>query len=159
MKIRRMKHISIYIVILTLVFASCQQNRTQSTDRGEQINTPLSDSLSTELNSKYQNIVGNWTNCATSINGVIMTANVCKRIEFGVDNSGSIIYPAQEVQTFNWTLTSNILTVNLTDELLENYGTLSEGPYRVNMTEDSIGLNLELESEDGNVIYYLGRQK
>ena len=154
-----MKHISIFIFIGTLIVVSCGQNDKKTIDREKQQISSLSDSLSIKLSPDYQNILGTWTNCATSHNGVMMTANVCKTIEFKTDNSGSVIYPTQEIQSFNWIFTDGILTVNLTDDKMESYRTLSESPFQIQLTEDSLSFDLELKSKNENTIYYLGRQK
>ena len=154
-----MKHISIFIFIGTLIVVSCGQNDKKIIDREKKQISSSSDSLSIELSSDYQNILGTWTNCATSHNGVMMTANVCKTIEFKTENAGSVIYPSQEIQSFNWIFTDGILTVNLTDDKMESYRTLSESPFQIQLTEDSLSFDLELKSKNENTIYYLGRQK
>ena len=158
-KHRPMKHISILIFIGTLIVVSCGQNDKKTIDNEKQQISSSSDSLSIELSSDYQNILGTWTNCETSHNGVMVTANVCKTIEFKPDNSGSIMYPSQEIRSFNWIFTDSILTVNLTDDKMESYRTLSESPFQIQLTEDSLSFGLELKSKNENTIYYLGRQK
>ncbi|WP_157814068.1 hypothetical protein [Olleya sp. Bg11-27] len=154
-----MRYTSIYILILTIMFVSCGRTDNKKIDSEKQEVSPSSDSLSVELSSEHQNILGIWTNCATNHNGVIMTANVCKTIEFKTDNSGSVMYPSQEIRTFSWAFTDDILTVNLTDDKMESYRTLSESPFQIQLTEDSLGFDLELKSKNENKIYYLGRQK
>jgi hypothetical protein len=141
------------------MFASCGRTDNKKTDSRKQEVSASSDSLTVELSSDYQNILGTWTNCATSHNGVIITANVCKTIKFKTDNSGSVIYPSQEIRSFNWTFTGGILTVHLKDDKMESYRTLSESPFQIKLTEDSLSFDLELKSRNENTIYHLGRQK
>jgi len=114
---------------------------------------------SVELRIEEQKIIGTWTNCATNYNGVMRTANVCTTIELKPDNSGRVIYPSQEIQTFGWTLKNDMLTIQFAVGQSESYGSLSESPYQVHLTENKKSLDLELKSKTEKTIYYLARQK
>ncbi len=60
-------------------------------------------------------LIGVWTNCATSFNGMTMTANVCKTIQFHEDMTGKIILPSKEERKFDWKRIDNLLEVNLSE--------------------------------------------
>jgi hypothetical protein len=114
----------------------------------------------TSINLANINIFGVWTNCTTSSDGVIITANSCKIIEFKSDNSATITYPSQEKQLVNWTMTDDLLVINLTKNKDDKINrTLTDIFYEVHLTEDSMGFNLVIKAKNKDVIYYLKRQK
>ena len=49
--------------------------------------------------------------------------------------------------------------MHLKDDKMESYRTLSESPFQIKLTEDSLSFDLELKSRNENTIYHLGRQK
>lgn len=113
--------------------------------------------------SKERNIdnqlFGVWTNCATSFNGTTSTANVCKTIEFHTDMTGIITLPSKEERKFDWKRSNDLLEVNLREPEKETYSTLSESPFEIHLTDDSLSYDLDLKSNSSNTIYHLGRQK
>lgn len=113
--------------------------------------------------SKERNIddplLGVWTNCAISFNGATMTANVCRKIEFQKDMTGKIILPSKEELKFNWNRADSLLEVNLSKTEMKNSSTLSESPFQIQLTEDSLSFELNLISRNSNIIYHLIRYK
>lgn len=155
-----MRHIIIYIWGLVFLTTSCGQTDYKTTDTPEKQSLSLADSLMTPINSANRNIIGVWTNCATRSNGATMTANVCKIIEFKSDNSAIITYPSQEKQVVNWTMTNDLLVINLMGNKVDGfYRTLTDSIYEVDLKQDSVSFDLELKAKNKDVIYYLGRQK
>ncbi len=155
-----MQHITNFILGLVFLTASCGQADNKATNKSEKQTLQSSDSLQTSINLPNRDILGVWTNCATSSGGVTMTANVCKMIEFKSDNSAIITYPSQEKQVVNWTLTDDLLLIRLTgDKSAEINRTFTDSIYEARLTQDSISFDLELKAKNKDVIYYLGRQK
>lgn len=155
-----MRHMTNFILGLVFLTASCGLADNKATDTSEKQTFYSSDSLQSSINLPNTNILGVWTNCATSSGGVTMTANVCKIIEFKSDNSAIITYPSQEKQIVKWTLTNDLLVINLTGNKSDNVNrTLTDSLYEVHLTQDSISFDLELKAKNKDVIYYLGRQK
>ncbi len=154
-----MKNQSYFIWFLTLLMVSCGQ-----TEQNASIVTKSE--FSTKANAEQPDernidnpLIGVWTNCATNINGTTMTANVCKTIKFHKDMTGIIILPSKEERKFDWKRTDNLLEVNLSEPEKETHNTLSESPFEIHLTEDSLSYDLDLTSKSSNTIYHLGRQK
>ncbi|MFI2744162.1 hypothetical protein ACG2LH_15620 [Zhouia sp. PK063] len=154
-----MKNLSYFIFFLTFLMVACgQTEQNASIVTKSEFFIKGNGELSKEGNID-NSLIGVWTNCATSFNGMTMTANVCKIIEFRRDMTGKIILPSNEERKFDWKRTDNLLEVNLSEPEKETHSTLSESPFGIQLTEDSLSFDLNLISKKTNAIYHLGRQK
>lgn len=154
-----MKNQSYLIWLLILLMFSCGQ-----TEQNASNITKSEFSIRANTEQPQERIIDNpligvWANCAISFNGVTMRANVCKTIKLNKDMTGIIILPSKEERKFDWKRTDNILEVNLSEAEKETDSTLSESPFEIHLTEDSLSFDLDLTSKSSNTIYHLGRQK
>ena len=154
-----MRNLTYFIWLLGLLAVSCGQTEQNPSIVSEsEFSVTENGEQPKELNLDDQ-LIGVWTNCATSFNGTTMTANVCKTIEFHKNMTGKIILPSKEERKFDWKRTDNLLEVNLNETEKETHGTLSESPFEIHLTEDNLSFDLDLTSKTSNTIYHLGRQK
>jgi hypothetical protein len=155
-----MQHQTIYILGLIFISTLYGQSSNTTTDKPEKQRVSLSDSLTIPIDSAKRTIIGVWTQCATRVNGITITANACKIIEFRSDNSAIITYPSQDKHVLNWTMANELLVI----DLRENNGddrnrTFTDSMYEVHLVQDSISYRLELKAKNRDAILYLGRQK
>jgi hypothetical protein len=94
------------------------------------------------------------------VNGITITANACKIIEFRSDNSAIITYPSQDKHVLNWTMANELLVIDLRENNGDDHNrTFTDSMYEVHLVQDSISYRLELKAKNRDAILYLGRQK
>lgn len=160
-----MQHWTAYIPGLLFLATSCGHldNKTTNTPNTDtsitQTISPSADSLQSSILLTNGNILGNWTNCATISGGVQSVANVCRTIEFKKNNTAVITYPSKEKQVVNWTISDDQLIINLTGRKSDAVNRiLTDSIYKMTLTKDSIGLDLELRSKNKDLIYSLRKE-
>ena len=154
-----MQHKTIYILGLIFISTLYGQSGTTTTDTPEKRRVSLSDSSIIPLDSAKRAIIGVWTQCATRVNGVTITANACKLVEFKSDNSAIITYPSQDKQVVNWTMANELLVIDLRENNGDNHNrTFTDSIYEVHLEQDSISYRLELKAKNRDATHYLGRQ-
>jgi hypothetical protein len=155
-----MQHKIIYILGLIFISTLYGQSGSETMDTLEKKWVSLSDSSMIPLDSAKRAMIGVWTQCATRVNGVTITANACKLVEFKSDNSAIITYPSQEKHAVNWTMSNELLVIDLTESNGDNHNrTFTDSMYEVHLEQDSISYRLELKAKNRDAILYLGRQK
>ena len=155
-----MQHKTIYILGLIFISTLYGQSGNTTTDTPEKKWVSLSDSLTIPIDSAKRTIIGVWTQFATRVNGVTITANACKIIEFRSDNSAIITYPSQDKHLGNWTMANELLVIDLRDNNGDDHNrTFTDSMYEVHLVQDSISYRLELKAKNRDEIHYLGRQK
>ena len=151
------------ICILSLVFItnSFVQGGNKMTVAPERYSVCVHDSLWTPLNLTQENIIGVWTNCATTRRGVTMHYNGCPKIEFKSDNSAIIRYASlQDTQVVNWVLANEMLQIDLMENTNGQMNRmLKDKIYEVHLKQDSLHYYLKLKAKNNDAIYYLGRRK
>lgn len=155
-----MQHKIVYMLGLIFLTGLYGRSDNKTTDTLEKQRVSLSDSLMIPADSAKSNIIGVWTHCASRVNGVAITANACKIIEFKRDKSAVITYPTQEKELLHWTMANDLLMIDLTENKGDGYNrTLGDSMYEVHVEQDSVSFQLELRAKNKDVIHYLGRQK
>ena len=155
-----MQHKTIYILGLIFISTLYGQSGNTTTDTPEKKWVSLSDSSIIPIDSAKRTIIGVWTQFATRVNGVTITANACKIIEFRSDNSAIITYPSQDKHVLNWTMANELLVIDLRDNNGDDHNrTFTDSMYEVHLVQDSISYRLELKAKNRDEIHYLGRQK
>ena len=151
------------ICILSLVFItnSFVQGGNKMTVAPERYSVCVHDSLWTPLNLTQENIIGVWTNCATTRRGDTMHYNGCPKIEFKSDNSAIIRYASlQDTQVVNWVLANEMLQIDLMENTNGQMNRmLKDKIYEVHLKQDSLHYYLKLKAKNNDAIYYLGRRK
>src|SRR5436305_4734722 len=92
-------------LIITISFAACNQNDKHNSDiemKRALIDTSITDN---------KDIIGQWTMCSTSGNGVMTNYNVCPKVLFSIYGTGSITFSGR-VENFGWTLKKNALAIS-----------------------------------------------
>jgi len=127
----------------------------------ERYSVCVHDSLWTPLNLTQENIIGVWTNCATTRRGDTMHYNGCPKIEFKSDNSAIIRYASlQDTQVVNWVLANEMLQIDLMENTNGQMNRmLKDKIYEVHLKQDSLHYYLKLKAKNNDAIYYLGRRK
>ncbi|EKT4550808.1 hypothetical protein JE952_002465 [Flavobacterium psychrophilum] len=59
--------------------------------------------------SQTEKLIGEWTNCESTCDGITMNRNVCTKIEFKSNHTAIITYPGA-VENLKWKLTDNVIT-------------------------------------------------
>jgi len=155
-----MQHKIAYMLGLIFLTGLYGRSDKKTTDTLEKLRVSLSDSVMIPADSAKSNIIGVWTHCASRVNGVAITANACKIIEFKRDNSAVITYPSQEQEVLYWTMANDLLVIDLTENKGDDHNrTFTDSMYEVHIEQDSVSFHLELRAKNRDVIHYLGRQK
>jgi hypothetical protein len=155
-----MPHKIVYMLGLIFLTGLYGQSDKKTTDTLERQRVSLSDSVMIPSDSAKSNILGVWTHCASRVNGVAITANACKIIEFKRDNSAVITFPTQEKEVLHWTMANDLLLIDLTENKGDGHNSaFRDSIFEVHVEQDSISFHLELRAKNKDVIHYLGRQK
>ena len=155
-----MQHKTIYILGLIFISTLYGQSGNETIDTLDKKWVSLSDSSIIPIDSAKRTIIGVWTQCATRVNGITITANACKIIEFRSDNSAIITYPSQDKHAVNWTMSNELLVIDLSENKGDDHNrTFTDSMYEVHLEQDSISYRLELKAKNSDEILYLGRQK
>ncbi len=155
-----MPHKIVYMLGLIILTGLYGRSDNKTTDTLEKQRVFLSDSVMIPADSVKSNIIGVWTHCASRVNGVAITANACKIVEFKRDNSAVITYPSQEKEVVNWTMANDLLMIDLAENKVDDHNrTFRDTIFEVHLEQDSISFHLELRAKNKDVIHYLGRQK
>jgi hypothetical protein len=155
-----MQHKTIYILGLLFISTLYGQSGNETIHTLDKKWVSLSDSSIIPIDSAKRTIIGVWTQCATRVNGITITANACKIIEFRSENSAIITYPSQEKHLGNWTMANELLVIDLRENNGDDHNrTFTDSMYEVHLVQDSISYRLELKAKNRDEIHYLGRQK
>jgi len=152
--------ILILLILIVLTFQNCLTNTPE-------ININYSPSIMEDTTKKENketlklsnsNIIGDWTNCSSTSNGVTITANVCLEIQFKIDGTAIITYPSKEKEIINWKISNDQIEFSRSNEKSDStYRMFDENIYETDLTIKSQAYNLELKAKNKDITYNLIR--
>ena len=139
---------NIFFGFLVLLQFSCNQ------DAASKDKEP-SEKLSTMSFADNVQILGNWTMCSSSANGMMTQFNVCPTISFLANGSGFVGNSAITTDRFNWTLEKGKL--NIFPNGKASNATFSDTFYFAKITIENKLSNLLISATKTDSQYYLSK--
>jgi hypothetical protein len=96
-----------YLLTLTIITCLTACNKSERTDDNK-----IVEALTKTNPTDNNDILGQWTMCSTSGNGVMITANVCATVNFGSYGTGSVTHASGPSEMFTWTFKSDTLRIS-----------------------------------------------
>ena len=139
-----------YFLTLTIITFLIGCNRNDKHNGDIVIKPVLIDTLITD----NKDIVGQWTMCSESGNGLMTTYNVCPKILFSIHGTGSIIFSGR-VENFSWTLKKSALTIS---NMIENSNnTFLNTTYITSISKQKKLLQLQIKDITNDGVFYLSK--
>jgi hypothetical protein len=135
-------------LIITISLAACNQNNKHNSDiemKRVLIDTSITDN---------KDIIGQWTMCSTSGNGVMTNYNVCPKVLFSIYRTGSITFSGR-VENFGWTLKKNALTISNMVKNSDN--TFLDTTYIVSFSKEKNSIGLQIRNITNDGVFYLSK--
>lgn len=101
--------------------------------------------------SQKTELIGNWTICKTENDGIMMVANVCKKVKI-TDSKIIITLPSKEKEIYNYHFFENFIKINCV-----KYHTLIGGNYKIKKQIEKRIITFILINEDKNEKIYLSK--
>jgi hypothetical protein len=139
---------NIFASILCLLLFSCNQE----TSTNDKKLTEKSNNLYVTDNTE---IIGNWTMCATSWNGMMTQYNVCPNVSFLNNGKGYVGNAPFLAEHFNWTLKKGILNISYKDTISNS--TFSEALHDITISKHNDRLDLVIRQTKNDNVFYLSR--
>jgi hypothetical protein len=98
-------------------------------------------------------IYGKWTMCSVFGNGIITQYNVCPKVFFNSNGSGSVGDNLITGEYFNWTLKNGTLTIKHTNKI--SNVTFRDSIYSVIINKHDKNKDLTITQPQKDYIYYL----
>ena len=139
---------TIFLSFLSLLLFACNQD-TSSKDKevsGDSKNISFTDNLE---------ILGNWTMCSSSGNGMMTQFNVCPTISFLVNGSGFVGNSALSADRFTWSLEKGKLNILPNDKV--SNATFSDTFYFAKISTENNMKNLVISATKNDSQYFLSR--
>ena len=100
-------------------------------------------------------ILGNWTMCSSSGNGMMTQLNVCPTISFLANGSGFVGNSALSADRFTWTLEKGKLNILANDKV--SNATFSDTFYFAKITTENNLMNLVISATKNDSQFFLSR--
>lgn len=132
---------------LFLALLSCDQEKTQESEYKTKVPIPTR----TEGNP----ILGEWAMCSTFENGRQTIYNVCPKITFAANGTGTILNAANEKQEFRWELKNKALKITNTMRKPNNW--FSDATYSATVTKENESTRLIIQDTKNDHGYNLAK--
>lgn len=139
---------NILFVLLGLLIFSCNQ------DTGSK-NKEVSENLKNISFTGNVQILGNWTMCASSANGMMTQLNVCPTISFLANGSGFVGNSSITTDRFSWTFEKGKL--DILPNVKDANSTFSDTFYFARITTEKNLRNLVISATKNDSQYYLSK--
>ena len=139
---------TIFFLTLSLLLFSCNQ-KTSTEDK------ELPDFVKDVYVTDNTEIIGSWTMCSASGNGMMTQYNVCPTVSFLNNGSGFVGNSSALSERFSWTLTKGALTIYNKDTISNS--TFSDTFYNAIISKQNDRLNLTISQTKNNNAFYLSK--
>jgi len=139
---------NIPFLLLGLFLFSCNQN-TQSKDK-ELTVVPAKISFTDNVN-----ILGNWTMCSSSGNGMMTQFNICPTVSFLSNGSGFVRSSPLSTDRFSWTFEKGKLNIYTSGKVSD--ATFSDTFYFARISKENNLTNLVISDSKKDTQFYLSK--
>ena len=139
---------TIFASILSLFLFSCNQETPTNEKKQQEKSTNLHVTDNKE-------IIGNWTMCSASGNGMMTQYNVCPTVSFLNNGTGYVGNSSILAEYFSWTLKKRALSIYCKDTIYNS--TFFDTFYNVIISKQSDRLNLVISQTKKDYAFYLSK--